>query len=1491
MRTTAGEQCWFLTGHLLTKELNLLVDTGASPNVLSNKVYNSFPKGEKPGLIQSTTNLMVANGKPLKVYGEAEFELCVSGKIFSVPFVVADLGELSGILGMQFLSQEACIIDTFRGKLKAGGNEFFMHRLEQSKCCRVRLQHTTTVQPDHEQVIIGSLDKRFRANMVQTGVVEVVDSFIKNTGLLVAHCVVNTNQPQIIMTCMNLTTKPVTVQKGVTVGLLKPVERITTVFDSKTPTDVKFGTDKDVSDVPDHLQEMVKRSAEGLTDTQRKIMCSVVINNQTAFVGADGKLGSTDLVEHKIDVGNARPIKTRPYRIPQAQKNIVENEVKRLLDEGVIEPSDSPWAAGVVLVQKKDGTYRMCVDYRAINRVTSKDAYPLPNINQTLDALSGSHYFSTLDLISGFHQTKMAPESKPLTCFTTHIGNFAYNRLPFGLTNAPSMFERLMEKVLHGLLWSRALVFIDDICTFGANFETAALNLHLVLQRFSEAGLKLKQRKCSLFRKEVAFLGHVVCGEGVKCDPEKIRAVKDWETPKNLTELRSFTGLVNYYRRFVSGFAQIAGPLTALTSKNVPFIWTEDCQKAFDALKQKLIEAPILAYPTNNPDDRWILDVDASDYAVGGVLSQVQNGVEKVISYGSHKLNKAQRNYCTTYKELYSCFYFCKMYRYYLIGRNFTLRTDHKALTWLMGYSELHGMIGRWLTALQGYDFEVIHRAGRLHSNADSLSRKGTATRRQICGRPGCSECKQINPIVTRGMTAKTPNVVGNLLSEGRNSESSGSNDRTSGSSCKSTQRPEKTPLKRKNVYKRRSPRSSGARLYSGTAKDTTQGPGRNSEFCELSSVSTNGSEGRASGSPKIPSRTKAFVSGEGADSEVIELGNIPSAKGRSIAPRPNSGTSLMTETVSSSEESDVELQVRKTRRKRVRKARSHKVKDREPEVTNSDRVGSGYSGILWSQSHNSNRADQDESHSYEEAVQSDSALSSSDSDREGSSEIPNWLPTYNVEELKRFQDSDPHISKVKTWKIDGRICPNKAQLWNESQTVRALCSQWQNLEVLNGLLYKRWTPKHLDSPRLQLVASPELRKVIFKELHSKRFSGAHMGVTNTLLKVRSKFYWPSCKQDITRWVKECQMCQIVRPGPKHRAKLHQVPVGAPFDRIGVDLMGPFQPTENRMAYILVASDYFSKWTMAWALPDITAQTVADKLVTQFFCVFGCVKTIHTDQGSNFESHLFQAVCKLLGIEKTRTLSYRPCSDGQVERWNRSVQKFLKCFVNSNRNDWDDHLDYLCAAYRATPHASTGVTPNLMVLGREINFPLGLMVGEPPDTKYPVCPIEYVEWIRGALENAHEFGREKLQASYKRQKNYYDRRANPHDYKNGSFVWRYYLPASKGKLATPWQGPYKIVGVPNTIHRQLQRSPGMPIIKVHVDQIKPYFGDIPAEWVGYSDPESSESSLSESEPERESDPSLGDVDTVPEVETCDQTDQDRLGRGCRVKKPKIIYSP
>ena len=491
-----------------------------------------------------------------------------------------------------------------------------------------------------------------------------------------------------------------------------------------------------VTRCPAHVRPLLEQTRQICeTADQFARLAGLLIAYQDVFSKGDDDVGRTDVMEHSIPLmEGTRPIRQPPRRLGLEKDKEVERQVADLVQRGMVEPADGAWSSPVVLVRKKDQSWRLCVDYRRLNAATRKDAYPLPRIDDSLDALAGSMYFSTLDLVSGYWQVPLDQDAREKSAFVTRGGLWQWKVLPFGLTSAPATFERLMEKVLKGLQWQTLLLYLDDVIVFSKDFESHLERLAEVCQRFRSAQLKLRPEKCQLFQREVHYLGHVVSQHGVATDPAKIAAVRDWKTPRCTQEVKSFLGFVGYYRRFCPDFATIARPLNILSSKEVQFQWGAEEETAFQRLKTLLIEAPVLTYP--DPSRQYILDTDASNEAAGAVLSQMVEGEERVVAYYSKTFSPPQRNYCVTRRELLAVVLATNHFRPYLYGQEFRLRTDHASLLWLYKRTEPSHQVARWLESLAEFRFQLEHRAGAKHGNADGLSR--------------CADCSQCTRIENR---------------------------------------------------------------------------------------------------------------------------------------------------------------------------------------------------------------------------------------------------------------------------------------------------------------------------------------------------------------------------------------------------------------------------------------------------------------------------------------------------------------------------------------------------------------------------------------------------------------------------------------------------------------------------------------------------------------------------------------------------------------------
>ena len=439
------------------------------------------------------------------------------------------------------------------------------------------------------------------------------------------------------------------------------------------------------------------------------------------FAEPNGQQGHCSILPLKIQT-TGQPVYQRPYRAPLSKRLEISQAVDDMLAAGIISPSSSPWAAPVTLVPKKDGSTRFCVDYRKLNSVTVKDKYPLPLIQDIFDQIGGSTIFSTLDLKSGYHQIPVDPQDRDKTAFTCHRGQFSFNVVPFGLANAPSHFQRVMEIVLKDLLGVCVLIYIDDIVIYSKNMSEHKHHVRQVFERLRAANLKLKPEKCHFAQQEVKLLGFVVNSQGVSPDPDKAVAINKLAAPTSVKQVRSFLGMANYYRQCIPHYAKIAQPLTELTKKNRRFTWGPIQTNAFNKLKDLLTSHPVMSYPRT--DLPYRLYTDASDTCVGAILVQLhEDNIERVVQYVSHQLTDTQKRWAVIEKEAFAVVYALTKLRPYLLGADFTIFSDHKPLTSFFSKRIQNSKIQRWAILLEEFSTNIQYCSGRTNERADMLSR------------------------------------------------------------------------------------------------------------------------------------------------------------------------------------------------------------------------------------------------------------------------------------------------------------------------------------------------------------------------------------------------------------------------------------------------------------------------------------------------------------------------------------------------------------------------------------------------------------------------------------------------------------------------------------------------------------------------------------------------------------------------------------------------
>lgn len=709
-----------------------LIDSGADKSMISHE-FAQTAIAKQDIEYGYTGQMSGAGGHRLDMKGKAS----VAFRIRTLQFVhtMAVVGGLvyQVILGRDFCCQHATVLDDDAAIFKICGQAIPLPTYEEVRPRRSSVVSATaiTVPPRSEtivQVQVNPLDGGYELDAPGhwQGVFEPRRGNGKSSWLMprVVATVGATNT--IPAKVMNTGTEEVIVPANTPLGTLYTIQEDGEgVYDIPSPP--PSVQESDVHGNESWIDELQIQEA-AVSETGKRALRRLVTEYHDIFSRCDDDIGKTSLVEHTIDTGDAKPIQQRPRRIPLRLRDEVERQKGAMLKEGIIEESTSPWCSPIVLVKKKDGSFRFCIDLRAVNAVTQNVCHPLPRTDDALDSLAGATYFSTLDMASGYWQVCLSREDRPKTAFSTGKGLHQFRAMPFGLKNSGATFQRLMELVLAGVDPQSCLVYLDDIILFGKT-ELAHLEiLEDVFGRIREAGMKLKPRKCRLARDEVIFLGHKVSKEGIQPDPGNLIKVRDWPLPKKPEQLKSFLGLCGYYARFLEHYSDLVKPLREAAEGKGELIWSSEMTESFQKLRALLTSEPVLSLPTLK--GTFTLATDASDSAIGSVLTETVDGKEKVIAYASKVLSKTERRWPTYDKELWAVVWSIRHFRQYLVGCPFLVLTDHKPLQNLPRSinveNDATGRRGRWAVELSSYEFSIQYKKGKLHSNADALSRRST---------------------------------------------------------------------------------------------------------------------------------------------------------------------------------------------------------------------------------------------------------------------------------------------------------------------------------------------------------------------------------------------------------------------------------------------------------------------------------------------------------------------------------------------------------------------------------------------------------------------------------------------------------------------------------------------------------------------------------------------------------------------------------------------
>ena len=915
---------------------------------------------------------------------------------------------------------------------------------------------------------------------------------------------------------------------------------------------------------------------DGECEKHRGVIHELLKKNRDIIAEKTAELGKANGAKHSI-VTQGPPIFSPPRRIARTLQKTIQENVEEMLLHKIIRPSTSPYSSPVVLVPKKTGEKRFCIDYRRLNSITVKDKYPLPRIDETIDYLHGAKFFSTLDLFSGYWQIEIEESDKQKTAFTTDDGHFEFNRMPFGLTNAPATFQRLINNVLRPALKKYALVYLDDVIIFSKTIEEHIQHIESVFKLLREAGLKIKLSKCTFLQKQVEYLGHIVTEKGIGPDPKKLLSITNYPTPKNCDELRSFLGLAGYYRKFVKNYADKAHSLTQLTKKDSEWEWGPEQQTAYHLLKDGLTSPPILSYP--NFSREFIIHTDASGYGVGSVLAQIQEekGIEKevVIAYTSQHLNNTQANWSTVEKEAYAIVHAVKTFYPYLYGRKFQVLTDHRPLQWLMTVKEPTGRLARWALLLQEFDIEINYRPGKANQNADCLSR-----------------------------------------------------------------------------------------------------------------IPVNKSDDQPVLEEPVPI---FFIT-------------------RDFAAEQNKDCYCM------------------SARKQFENA---------------------------TQRHKAVKEDQ------------------IDTDNKKTKELLIPPTDKQADQLNQSEDDSDDD-----------------------------CLDF--VELHNGLI---------GTADGKILVPKTLRSKILQRFHDSPYAG-HLGTRKTIARIKRRYLWPGMSKEIKNYIRKCEICAKRKAIGSSRAPLKPMP---PPDHVwqtmAMDIVGPVTQSTDGFIYILVMSEYLTRYTVTAPMADMTAETVAKTFIKNIVLQHGVPEKVLTDQGSNFLSQLMDELYGQLGIERLRTTAYRPCCDGLVERFNRTLGDMLASYISKTPDKWNDFLPYATFAYNTSVHASTGQTPFYLMFGREAREPNDVL----PPTRLLLVTDENTIFAK-MWHGAKDLAKESIAAAQKKQKEYYDKKTKTISYKIGDLVLLKEMQNTPGKFNMRWDGPYTVLEKKSDVNYKLEVE-GKEYV-THVDRMK-----------------------------------------------------------------------
>ena len=1211
-----------------------------------------------------------------------------------------------------------------------------------------------------------------------------------------------------------------------------------------------------------------------LNDEEKSSLVPCLSKFQHIFHLEGENLTCTDTITHDILTSENNPIRVKNYRYPEKLKSEVNKQVSEMLEQNIISPSNSPWNSPVWIVPKKTGKdkitkWRVVIDYRSLNNITVGDSYPLPSINEIFDQLGKAKYFTTLDFNSGFHQIKVSQSDKAKTAFSTPFGHYEFNRMPFGLKNAPATFQRLMDNVLSGLQGLECFVYMDDIVIHAPNLQLHTKRLKDVFTRISQHNLKLKPSKCEFLRKEIIYLGHTLSEDGCRPSKEKVEAILNYQ-PNGLTntkQIQEFMGMAGYYRRFIENFSDIAQPLYKLLQKSVRFVWGEEQKLAYETLKSALVSDLVLIYPDFNK--QFYLTTDASNYAIGGVLSQKVDNDLRPISYFSKSLSKSEQNYAVIEKETYAIISSMEHFRPYIYGSKFKIiiATDHKPLIWLFNVKNQVSRLLRWRLRLQEYDYEVQYIPGKSNLVADALSRDN----RHLID---FSKNVPIHEILSDS-ESNIDDMFNEFLLNNLNNNIINHNIKYNSGSLFEAQNNFAHCISKdfrlsKGIaldIKLKFPevmQLSIDKTYSEIGSVIIQKI-NDEKFSEIYHLVT---KGKYFEKPTYKSLFESLVNLKKylLSNNIKEL-NIPKIGSGCDKLNWNFIESMLKFIFSSC---DIVVNVYTNKQTDSNKINilnfSTLSKDDESEVNNTstdiiqDEIDQGFP------SYSSNDLAIDYFSEFldtfnNSTITNENIFETNDNIDSCNDPIAvvmssdlNFLEN-NYEYLDKFE-LEKHIKTSLTpgniyhieFKNKHIYLPiSKENYWN--------CSTYENLFHLLIKLKNRLVkdkvksisiPKFghsYDNLKWNLIKEiikyvfinseikvnlylnkiitplPEEINDILTEMHSDPISG-HSGVSRTLNRVKQKYKWLNMRKDIMKFIESCKSCQLnKRAYGKNRAPMELTTTSVKsMEKIFLDIVGPLPVTESGNRFLLTAQDDLSKFSFAFAIPDHQASTIAKLLVNNIFTKFGIPKIILTDQGTDFKSNLIRDITKFFKVKHQLCTAYHPQTNGALERSHATIANYLRHYIQENQLNWDLWIDLCIFSYNTSEHTSTKYTPYELMFGQKPNIPSNFY----REPQFSYTYDDYVTELKFKINQNFSQARQNILVTKEKEKQHYDKKSQSVLFKVGDMV---YLsndmsrPNRAKKLSPAYTGPYKIVEQNSPVNFTIQIS-NKRTVMVHSNRLK-----------------------------------------------------------------------